>query len=462
MKRFCLSALAIASGLACLPARAETSPNLIANGDGEFGRCTNDRAAATTIPGWTVTDGNPALLCRSAGKGIAGEAAIWSGLYGSALTQTMKLPPLSGAVSYTLSGKLGAFGGKGGATLKAEFLDDAGKPVGPPTELGTKNTGAKGALPAGARAVSLTLRFDGKGGFADDLSLTVDAPADAPKIAPPKSVVPVFDHVFIIMMENTDYGQIIGDTTNAPYTNGLLPQGFLLRNFQANYHPSDENYLAVAGGDTFIKGGQYFPKLKLAVPNIGDRLEAAGKSWKAYEQGMGPPCNSSTKYDKDYEPDEAPFFLFADIVDDKPRCRAHLVDIKELDKDLAGADTTPAFAWIAADDYFDGEVPGDGSPKSLRVQDGWLKETLERLFASPAWKTQRSLLILTWDESSTLANNHIATVLFASPGLIRGGQASDMHYDHYSTARTMEEALGLKPLTANDEYAQPMNDAFAH
>ncbi len=124
------------------------------------------------------------------------------------------------------------------------------------------------------------------------------------------------------MMENTDYGQIVGDTANAPYFNSLLAQGFLLRNIQANYHPSDENYLAVAGGDTFVKGGQYFPKLKLAVPNIADRLEAASKSWKAYEQGMGSPCNPSTKYDKDYEPDEAPFFLFADIFDDKPRCRA--------------------------------------------------------------------------------------------------------------------------------------------
>jgi hypothetical protein len=105
-------------------------------------------------------------------------------------------------------------------------------------------------------------------------------------------------------------------------------------------------------------------------------------------------------------------------------------------------------------------MPGDGSPKSLRVQDGWLRETLEPLFASPAWKTQRSLLILTWDESSTETNNHIATIVFGSQGLVKAGAASDVHYDHYSTARTMEEALGLKPLTLNDEYAQPMNDAF--
>ena len=96
------------------------------------------------------------------------------------------------------------------------------------------------------------------------------------------------------------------------------------------------------------------------------------------------------------------------------------------------------------------------------MQDQWLKETLTPLFASPAWKTQRSLLILTWDESSTQTNNHIATIVFGSQGLVKAGATSDMHYDHYSTARTIEAALGVKPLTANDEYAQPMNDIFTH
>jgi len=460
MKRLCFSALAIAFGLAAPSARAENSPNLIANGDVELGRCTDDRAAATTVPGWTTMEGNPALLCRAAGKGISGNSAIWSGLYSSVLTQSISLPPRSGFVGFGLTGKLGSLGGKGKAIVTVDLVDEAGKSTGVPAELTAVNRDLRGVVSPEARTARITLRFAGKGGFAEDLSLTVDAPADPPKVVPPKSEVPPFDHVFIIMMENTDYRQIIGNVADAPYVNSLLSQGTSLRNFQANYHPSDENYLAVSAGDTFVKGGQYFPKLKLDVTHIGDRLEAAGKGWKSYEQGMGTPCNTSLKYDKDYEPDEAPFVLFANIIDNKPRCRAHLVDIKELNADLAKGETTPAFAWIAADDYFDGEKPGNGSPKSLKVQDQWLKETLAPLFASPAWKTQRSLLILTWDESSTETNNHIATIVFGSQGLVKAGATSDVHYDHYSTARTMEAALGLKPLTANDEYAQPMNDVF--
>ena len=83
------------------------------------------------------------------------------------------------------------------------------------------------------------------------------------------------------------------------------------------------------------------------------------------------------------------------------------------------------------------------------------------IFASKAWTEERSLLILTWDESHATADNHIATILVGSHGLVREGAVSEEAYDHYSTARTIEAALGLDPLTANDKYAQPINDAFA-
>jgi len=43
---------------------------------------------------------------------------------------------------------------------------------------------------------------------------------------------------------------------------------------------------------------------------------------------------------------------------------------------------------------------------------------------------------------------------------MRAGYVSGRRYDHYSTARTIEAALGLAPLTANDAYATPYNDVF--
>jgi hypothetical protein len=245
MNRFCFSALAFLACTTALPiaARAQTSPNLLLNGDAEIGRCTDDKGAATTVPGWTVTQGYPTLFCKTAGgKPVSGNAAIWNGPYGpSTLIQMVEIPEQTGDVTYRLSGKFGSVGGKGTAALSAEFRDGAGKALGSSNSL-------TGTLPAGTRSIRVALRFTGKGGLADDLSLTVSAAVTPATLAPPKSEVPRFDHVFIIMMENTDYGQIIGNVTDAPYVNSLLSQGTLLRNFQANYHPSSLSGLTRSAG----------------------------------------------------------------------------------------------------------------------------------------------------------------------------------------------------------------------
>ena len=141
------------------------------------------------------------------------------------------------------------------------------------------------------------------------------------------------------------------------------------------------------------------------------------------------------------------------------------MDAKQLPTDLKATATTPDFAWIAADDYYDGESAGNGSRHSREVQDGWLKRTIRPILASPAWRTQRSLLIITWDEAGVTARttepgNRVAALLAGSPGTVRAGYVSQVRYDQYSTARTIEAALGLASFTANDEYAVPVNDAF--
>src|SRR5262249_42187960 len=156
-----------------------------------------------------------------------------------------------------------------------------------------------------------------------------------------------------------------------------------------------------------------------------------------------------------YAPDDLPFINFTDISTDTARCQAHLLDLSQFTVDLQTTATTPAFAWLAADDYYDGEASGNGSAKSLQVQDGWLQQTLQPLVNSPAWKNQRSLLILTWDESQTRGTNHIATILVDSQGLVNRGYQSSTSYNHYSIGRTIEDALGLTPLTPNDQYATP-------
>lgn len=444
-------------------------------------RCSADPQAATSVPGWLIIAGSPALRCagslpaRWPGE-IAPRVVIASGPWGaSTLQRTIALRKASTPRRLTLSADFAAAGpGPARARLVAQFLGAAGEKLGPALvlrgprarrgEARFERRGVERDIPRHAVAVELRLDLGGRTAratsYAGNLRLEVSPPATFPPPTPPAAAVTRFDHVFLIMMENTDFGQVIGDRRDAPYINSLAARGTLLANYQAVYHPSDENYLAIAGGDVFVKGAVYFPNIHIAARHVGDLLEAAGKTWKTYEEGMGTPCNTTTRYDKYYEPDDAPFILFDDIQNDPRRCRAHLVDLREWPKDLESAAATPAFAWLAADDYNDGELPGNGSPLSLRVQDAWLRRTLAPLFVSPAWRKQKTLLILTWDESDTTLNDHIATIVLGSKGTVRSGYVSRVRYDHYSSARTIEAALGLPSMTSNDAYARAFDDAF--
>jgi phosphatidylinositol-3-phosphatase len=63
--------------------------------------------------------------------------------------------------------------------------------------------------------------------------------------------IPRLDHVFVIVMENQYYGQIIGNTQSVPWFN----QHFQTVNHATNYfavgHPSLTNYLEIVGGSNF-------------------------------------------------------------------------------------------------------------------------------------------------------------------------------------------------------------------
>ena len=58
------------------------------------------------------------------------------------------------------------------------------------------------------------------------------------------------DHVFVIMMENHGYAEIIGNP-NMPFTNRLAGRAALATNYYAVAHPSLTNYLEVVGGSNF-------------------------------------------------------------------------------------------------------------------------------------------------------------------------------------------------------------------
>ncbi len=152
------------------------------------------------------------------------------------------------------------------------------------------------------------------------------------------------DHVFLIMMENHAYSQVIGNP-NMPFFNGLAKGSNLATNYFAVGHPSLTNYLEIVGGSNFgvrndnspawhagacapgyvylegdskpicplaasgtdaatpaidstnedpgfptidVDGTVGFAAQAVLAKTIADQLVARGLSWKAYEESLPP------------------------------------------------------------------------------------------------------------------------------------------------------------------------------
>ncbi len=425
----------------------------------------------------------------------------------STLSQTVDLTAAAadidgGAVPYVLSGDLGGFTiDPSAASMRVEFLDGSGATLGsgrvrPVTVLDRLfqtrllEREATGTIPVGTRSARVVVTLNDcnpvlgnyNNAYADNLSFTVGAHnlTPAPLAAPVSNVGPL-DHVFMVYMENKGFGDIVG-SRNAPYLNDLIGHYGLASNYYALTHPSDPNYYPIIGGTDF--GFNYNCPANCFDPtlNLADNIELAHKTWAGYAEGGG---GYSTPTDR------LPFLAFSDIYNDPARVASHLFDLSQMAGDLVNPGTAPNFVWFAADDGTNMEGPTNtlsgvvqwalsqltpkvlgGHQYNVAAGDAWLKQTLPTITDSNTWTdpTQRSAIFLTFDEdynniSLGIGNqgNHIVTVVIPSPGAVAGGMRGGAfvavdHYTHYSLLRTIEDSLGLPPLTSNDEYAQPMNE----
>src|SRR6266404_3978787 len=88
-----------------------------------------------------------------------------------------------------------------------------------------------------------------KAAFLGLLAVVLTGTLFASEGAVPKGV-PHLDHIFVIMMENHGYSQIVGNP-NAPFTNQYAKSANSATNYFAVAHPSLTNYLEVVGGSNF-------------------------------------------------------------------------------------------------------------------------------------------------------------------------------------------------------------------
>ena len=264
--------------------------------------------------------------------------------------------------------------------------------------------------------------------------------------------VPPFSHIYLIVMENHDYGSIVG-SSHAPYINALIHRYGLATNDHAVGHPSAPNYLALFAGSTF--GIRDDGIHNLTARNLADEIEARGRTWHVYAQDLPSRCSTvatarggvdlvgaAGSYARKHEP----AISFTDISRSSVRC-ARITH-------LAGFSPTAANYELIVPNMINDMHDG-----TIAQGDAFLRAFVPRITGSAAFAS--SLLLITWDEGSTGigGGGHVATLVISPQ--VHAGFRSAVSHTHYSLLKTIENAWGLGCLNhtcaAND-----LREFFAH
>ncbi len=254
--------------------------------------------------------------------------------------------------------------------------------------------------------------------------------------------------IFTIVMENHDYDEIVGQTTNAPYINSLIDSYGLATNYKDTGHPSLPNYLNMISGDNQYPGivnigpnqVPYFPS---SNDNLGHQMTVAGIPWRSYQEDMGTACrltdngNYATKHD--------PFLYFDNIQNGANNlCADTSVDFTELDADLAS--NGYRYMWITPNLLDDGHNPTNDPVTGLKQSDTWLSTMIPKLMASDGYQAG-GVIFLTWDEAEGRTGDFDRIpMIIISPRIKSAGMTSDTAYTHSSYLVTIEDMLGLPHL----------------
>src|SRR3989442_3387399 len=268
------------------------------------------------------------------------------------------------------------------------------------------------------------------------------APTPTPTPVPtptPTPALPTFSHVFVIVMENEESSSLIGNSA-APYINVLANSYGLATQYYAISHPSLPNYLAMTAGSPLGITSDC-TTCCVGATNLADQIEASGRSWKAYMEGMPSACFVGDA--QPYMQKHDPWIYYNDIRTNAARCSAHVVPFTQLGADLASG-SVPNYVWITPN------MCNDMHDCSIATGDSWLSSQVPASLNAAAYRNGGALFI-TWDEGSTnagcctnAAGGRVATLVISPLG--RTGFQSTVPETHYSLLRTIEDSWNLPRL----------------
>jgi hypothetical protein len=195
------------------------------------------------------------------------------------------------------------------------------------------------------------------------------------------------------------------------------------------------------GGDTFGVTSDCTTCTVDAV-SLPDLIEAAGRTWKAYEEDMPSPCFEGGEAGN-YAMKHNPFAYFDSIRLDQTRCAQSIVPLLQIYTDLSTGQL-PDYVFITPN------LCNDAHDCGIEVADDWLKALMMALLPPLNQAGEPYLIILTWDEGQGNhsccglpgeAGGRIATILVSPQA--RAGFQDATPYTTYSLLKTIAESWHL-------------------
>ena len=271
--------------------------------------------------------------------------------------------------------------------------------------------------------------------------------------------VPRLEHVFVIVMENHNLSQIIGNS-KAPFINYLGSEYNLATNYSAVWHPSLPNYLATIAGDYFGVSDDNASTINLPTgpwsfseQTIGSQLEGIGKDWRDYQEDIPEVGSVAANWPGDadtgnvYAVKHNPFPYF--VAHQSPGELAKMVPLTQLFFDLAN-ENTPALSYIVPNQCDDMHNLGNSlSPCANYTDDqvvargdrevNWL---VTSIMGSRAWYDGRNVIFVVFDEGNdTPLQDKVVAIAITNYG--SRGVRDNTYYTHYSLLKRIEAAFGL-------------------
>jgi phosphatidylinositol-3-phosphatase len=312
--------------------------------------------------------------------------------------------------------------------------------------------------------LSLLLLSIGCGGGAVSASgsptpTATPTPTPGPGPSPTPTTIPAADHVFLVVLENHAFAQVIG-SPSMPYLNSLASSHALATNYFANTHPSIGNYFMLTTGNIETNDDAFTGTV--SSDSIPRAFAGAGKTWKAYMESL--PSAGYTGGDVyPYFKHHNPFAYMTDVLGSSAET-ANLVPFTQLASDMS-AGALPNFAFIAPnaeDDAHDCPTGGSACLDSdkLTAADSWLKTHIDPLIKSPA--LANSVFIIVFDESLDVdvvnGGGKIAVVMAGSH--VKPGFKSTTLYQHQSALRLVMDLLRVADHSGNSATAATMQEFF--